>query len=57
MEVKDTSAQKGANVQQWGADSPAAHNTWRVPSNFQKFLALFSCKCQICGCDSKRYGK
>lgn len=28
MEVADGKAEEGANVQQWGADGPAAHNTW-----------------------------
>ena len=28
MEVADGKAEEGANVQQWGADTPAANNTW-----------------------------
>ena len=28
MEVADAKAFEGANVQQWGADAPADHNTW-----------------------------
>lgn len=28
MEVADGKASQGANVQQWGADKPADHNTW-----------------------------
>jgi len=32
MEVQDASDTNGANVQQWGADSSANHNTWRAVS-------------------------
>lgn len=28
LEVADGKAENGANVQQWGASSPSAHNTW-----------------------------
>ena len=28
LEVADAKAEQGANVQQWSANSPAAHNTW-----------------------------
>lgn len=42
MEVKDGSAQNAANVQQWGADSPAAHNTWRVLSGGDGYYYLYS---------------
>ncbi len=32
MEVQDGTAADGTNVQQWGADSRAAHNTWTLKS-------------------------
>lgn len=30
LEVQDALAKNGANVQQWGADGAAAHNTWEL---------------------------
>ena len=32
MEVDSAKAENGTNVQQWGADTSASHNTWRVLS-------------------------
>lgn len=42
MEVKDASAENTANVQQWGAESSAAHNTWRVLSAGNGYYYLYS---------------
>jgi len=30
MEIEGAKAEEGANVQQWGASAPAAHNTWTI---------------------------
>ena len=30
LEVADGRAENGANIQQWGADQPSAHNTWKL---------------------------
>lgn len=45
MEVKDANAENTANVQQWGAESSAAHNTWRVLSAGNGYYYLYS---QLC---------
>lgn len=42
MEVKDANAENTANVQQWGAESSAAHNTWRVLSAGNGYYYLYS---------------
>ena len=42
LEVADGAAQAGANVQQWGADSAAAHNTWRAVSAGNGYYYLYS---------------
>ena len=42
MEVANASAANGANVQQWGADSSAAHNTWRAVSAGDGYYYLYS---------------
>lgn len=42
MEVKDANAENTANVQQWGAESSAAHNTWRVLSAGNGYYYLCS---------------
>lgn len=42
MEVKDANAENAANVQQWGAESSAAHNTWRVLSAGNDYYYLYS---------------
>lgn len=42
MEVKDANAENTANVQQWGAESSAAHNTWRVLSAGNDYYYLYS---------------
>lgn len=42
MEVKDANAENAANVQQWGAESSAAHNTWRVLSAGNGYYYLYS---------------
>ncbi len=42
MEVADASATNGANVQQWGSESPALHNVWRVVSAGDGYYYLYS---------------
>ena len=42
MEVKDANAENTANVQQWGAESSAAPNTWRVLSAGNDYYYLYS---------------
>ncbi len=42
LEVADGAAQNGANAQQWGADTPAAHNTWRAVSAGNGYYYLYS---------------
>ncbi|WP_298483689.1 RICIN domain-containing protein [uncultured Ruminococcus sp.] len=42
LEVADGAAQPGANVQQWGADASAAHNTWRAVSAGGGYYYLYS---------------
>lgn len=42
MEVKDANTENAANVQQWGAESSAAHNTWRVLSAGNGYYYLYS---------------
>ena len=42
MEGKDANAENTANVQQWGAESSAAHNTWRVLSAGNDYYYLYS---------------
>ena len=42
MEGKDANAENTANVQQWGAESSAAHNTWRVLSAGNGYYYLYS---------------
>ncbi len=42
MEVKDANAENAANVQQWGAESSAAHKTWRVLSAGNGYYYLYS---------------
>ena len=42
MKVKDANAENTANVQQWGAESSAAHNTWRVLSAGNGYYYLYS---------------
>ena len=42
LEVANGSAEAGANVQQWGADSAAAHNTWRAISAGDGYYYLYS---------------
>lgn len=42
MEVADGSAQSGANVQQWGADGAAAHNTWHLKAADNGYYQIFS---------------
>lgn len=42
LEVANGAAQNGANVQQWGADAPAAHNTWRAVSAGDGYYYLYS---------------
>lgn len=42
LEVKDGKAQNASNVQQWGAESPASHNTWRAISAGNGYYYLYS---------------
>lgn len=42
LEVANGSAEAGANLQQWGADSAAAHNTWRAISAGDGYYYLYS---------------
>ncbi len=42
MEVANGEAKAGANVQQWGASEPAAHNTWRVESAGDGYYRVYS---------------
>lgn len=42
LEVANGSAEAGANLQQWGADSAAAHNTWRAVSAGDEYYYLYS---------------
>lgn len=42
LEVKDGTAEDGANVQQWGAYGPTASNTWRLVSDGNGFYYLVS---------------
>ena len=42
MEVDGGKTENGANVQQWGADSAASHNTWRVLSAGEGYYYLYS---------------
>lgn len=41
MEVDSAKAENGANVQQWGADTSASHNTWRVLSADDGYYYLY----------------
>ncbi|MBQ7942426.1 MAG: RICIN domain-containing protein [Lachnospiraceae bacterium] len=42
MEVANGSAEKGANVQQWGADGAAQHNVWRAEYAGNGYYKLYS---------------
>lgn len=42
MEVQDGKAENNANVQQWGADSSAKHNTWRFFSAGDGYYYIIS---------------
>lgn len=41
LEVDGGKAADGTNVQQWGANEPAAHNTWRVLSDGDGYYTLY----------------
>lgn len=41
MEVDSAKAEDGSNVQQWGADTPVSHNTWRVLSDNNGYYYLY----------------
>ena len=41
LEVDGGKTENGANVQQWGADEPASHNTWRVLSDGDGYYTLY----------------
>lgn len=43
MEVQDAAAQNNANVQQWGADGEAAHNTWKLIDAGDGYYYIRSC--------------
>ena len=42
MEVEGGKSENAANVQQWGADDPASHNTWRVLSAGEGYYYIYS---------------
>lgn len=42
MEVEGAKAEAGANVQQWGISSPAAHNTWKVKQATGDYYYIYS---------------
>ncbi|MBR6581149.1 MAG: RICIN domain-containing protein [Ruminococcus sp.] len=42
MEVADAKAESGANVQQWGKDSNAAYNVWRLDSAGDGYYYIYS---------------
>lgn len=42
MEVAEAKAEAGANVQQWGAEDAAAHNTWRLKAADSGFYYVYS---------------
>lgn len=43
MEVDGGKAEAGANVQQWGADSDAVHNTWKLKDAGDGYYYICSC--------------
>ncbi len=42
LEVADGKAEAGANVQQWGADTPSAHNTWTFRQAVGDYYWMYS---------------
>ncbi len=42
MEVADAKGESGANVQQWGMTSPAAHNVWKLKSADDGYYYIYS---------------
>lgn len=42
MEVAEAKAEAGANVQQWGAENAAAHNTWRLKAADNGYYYIYS---------------
>ena len=42
MEVEGGKSENAANVQQWGADDPVSHNTWRVLSAGEGYYYIYS---------------
>ncbi len=42
LEVQGGTAANGTNVQQWGANGPSAHNTWRLEEDGNGFYYLIS---------------
>ena len=42
MEVADAKGESGANVQQWGMTSPAAHNVWKFKSADDGYYYIYS---------------
>lgn len=42
LEVAGAKAEAGANVQQWGADGAAAHNTWRLKHKGYNYYEIWS---------------
>lgn len=43
MEVEGAKAESGANVQQWGADGEAVHNTWKLRDAGDGYYYIRSC--------------
>lgn len=43
MEVEGAKAESGANVQQWGADGEAIHNTWKLRDAGDGYYYIRSC--------------
>lgn len=42
LEVANGTAQNAANVQQWGANGPASHNTWYIEASSDGYYHLYS---------------
>ena len=42
MEVADAKGESGANIQQWGMDTPAKHNVWRLSSAGNGYYFIYS---------------
>lgn len=42
MEVADAKGESGANIQQWGMDTPAKHNLWKLSSAGNGYYFIYS---------------